>query len=650
MTVSSLLKTLYENRARMAAVLMAAILFVPLVIMAQSPKAGAPKRKIPVPHAPIRPMLPSVDRNQPDKVFLEYADRLYYEEIPGLPKEECPQVLVGNVKLRKAGMWMYCDSAYFFERTSSFDAFGNVRMQQGDTLFVYADELNYDGPQQLAVLFADPGKKVRLINRDVKLETDIFNYDLAAEMGYYNIGGQLTDKQNILTSVEGQYHPNSKQAYFNYDVHLESVQENKKDKVIINTEALTYNTYTHIAEINSPSEIINADGTIYTSLGIYNTNVGTADLFSRSTVRTNKGNTLTGDTLFYDRKKQYGEAFGNMVLVDSARQSEILGNYGYYDEVRDSAFVTGHALAKEYSKGDTLYLHGDSITAYMDLSDSTRVTNVYHRVRVYRSDIQAICDSLSLTERDSIMYMYRHPIVWSDERQIFGNIINVHLADSTVDWARLPQTGFVAEHIAEDCYNQISGNDMTAWFADSVLTRLYVEGNVMLNMFPMEKDSTYNKFAYVESSYMDAYFNKNQVEHVTFWPETTLKITPLYLARRNSYYLPKFKWFEFLRPRTPGDVFVIPQEMIDLFNSAEPIKQPDLKKSHAAVSPNANAPLPRDKSAIPSGQLPALPEPIKLNLDAPGGAVTGKSIPSVPEAEEPVAKEPEVENLGLPLE
>lgn len=650
MTVSSLLKTLYENRARMAAVLMAAILFVPLVIMAQSPKAGAPKRKIPVPHAPIRPMLPSVDRNQPDKVFLEYADRLYYEEIPGLPKEECPQVLVGNVKLRKTGMWMYCDSAYFFERTSSFDAFGNVRMQQGDTLFVYADELNYDGPQQLAVLFADPGKKVRLINRDVKLETDIFNYDLAAEMGYYNIGGQLTDKQNILTSVEGQYHPNSKQAYFNYDVHLESVQENKKDKVIINTEALTYNTYTHIAEINSPSEIINADGTIYTSLGIYNTNVGTADLFSRSTVRTNKGNTLTGDTLFYDRKKQYGEAFGNMVLVDSARQSEILGNYGFYDEVRDSAFVTGHALAKEYSKGDTLYLHGDSITAYMDLSDSTRVTNVYHRVRVYRSDIQAICDSLSLTERDSIMYMYRHPIVWSDERQIFGNIINVHLADSTVDWARLPQTGFVAEHIAEDCYNQISGNDMTAWFADSVLTRLYVEGNVMLNMFPMEKDSTYNKFAYVESSYMDAYFNKNQVEHVTFWPETTSKITPLYLARRNSYYLPKFKWFEFLRPRTPGDVFVIPQEMIDLFNSAEPIKQPDLKKSHAAVSPNANAPLPRDKSAIPSGQLPALPEPIKLNLDAPGGAVTGKSIPSVPEAEEPVAKEPEVENLGLPLE
>ncbi len=587
---NNLLKKFYHRRSTLIAMLAALVISLPAVIYSQQPKssgAQAPKSKIPVPHAPLRPVLPSVDRTQPNKVFLEYSDILSYDEITGVPSEDLPQILKGNVKLRKGGMWMYCDSAYFFEKTNSFDAFGNVKMTQGDTLFVYADELNYDGPQQLAILFADPGKKVRLINRDVTLETDIFNYDLAVDMGYYNIGGKLTDKQNVLTSVEGQYHPRTKQSYFNYDVHLESQQQ--KDKIIINTEALTYNTATHIAELTSPSEIINSDGTIYTSNGLYNTDSGTADLFSRSTVRTNKGNTLTGDTLFYDRTKQYGEAFGNMVLTDSARQSELYGNYGFYDEVRDSAFVTGHALAKEYSKGDTLYLHGDSITAYLDLTDSTKVTNVFHKVKVFRSDVQAICDSLSLTERDSIMYMYRHPVVWSGKRQIFGNIINVHMADSTVDWARLPQTGLVAEHIAEDCYNQISGNDLTAWFADSVITRLYVEGNVMLNMFPMERDSSYNKFAYVESSYMDAYFDKNQIKKVIFWPETTTKITPLYLARRGSYFLPKFKWYEDLRPRTPGDVFVIQEEMIDLFKNAEPLVLDDKKKSKEANRPHPDA-------------------------------------------------------------
>ena len=241
-----------------------------------------------------------------------------------------------------------------------------------------------------------------------------------------------------------------------------------------------------MAELVSPSEIINADGKIYSSNGVYNTSSGVADLYHRSLVVTNKGNTLTGDTLFYDRNRQYGEAFGNMVLTDSARQSSLQGDYGYYDEVRDSVFVTGRALAKEYSKGDTLYLHGDTINAYLDLVDSTHVTNVFHKVRFYRYDLQGLCDSLSMTERDSILYMYRSPIVWSGERQIYGNIINVHMNDSTVDWARLPQSGVMAEHIAEDCYNQLSGTDMTAWFNDSTVRRLYVEGNVQLIMFPME--------------------------------------------------------------------------------------------------------------------------------------------------------------------
>lgn len=627
MPSKKLTETVYHRRATLLAMFAALVITIPVILFGQQPQkrtTTGPRHKIPVPHAPIRPVLPSADRSQPNKVFLEYSDVLTYDEIPGVPKEDLPQILKGNVKLRKGGMWMYCDSAYFFEKTSSFDAFGNVKMTQGDTLFVYADELNYDGPQQLAILFADPGKKVRLINRDVTLETDIFNYDLASDIGYYNIGGKLTDKQNVLTSVEGQYHPRTKQSYFNYDVHLESQQ--KKDKVLINTEALTYNTATHIAELTSPSEIINADGTIYTSYGIYNTNTGTADLFSRSTVRTNKGNMLTGDTLFYDRTKQYGEAFGNMVLTDSARQSELYGNYGFYDEVRDSAFVTGHALAKEYSKGDTLYLHGDSITAYLDLSDSTKVTNVFHNVRVFRSDVQAICDSLSMTERDSIMYMYRHPIVWRDKRQIFGNIINVHLADSTVDWARLPQTGIVAEHIAEDCYNQISGNDMTAWFADSVITRLYVEGNVMLNMFPMERDSTYNKFAYVESSFMDAYFDNNEIKKVNFWPETTSKITPLYLAKRGSYFLPKFKWFEDLRPRTPGDVFVIPQEMIDLFKNADPIATSQKKKSKESNRPNPEAPAASPEMILKPGDklLPSADKTELLEIGDKASAVPVK--------------------------
>lgn len=559
---------------------------------------------------PIRPTIPGANRYEPGKVFLEHADRLTYRERPGMDSEDKYQVLVGNVKLRRNDMFMYCDSANFYENTNSLDAFGNVRMQQGDTLFVYADELNYNGRTELAILYADAGKKVRLINRDVKLETDIFNYDMERSIGYYNIGGVLTDKANRLTSIEGEYYPRTKYAYFYGNVVLESRQN--KNPLTMRTDSLIYNTATHIAELVSPTTIVNADGVIESSSGQYNTNSGLADLFSRSMVRTRRGNTLTGDTLFYDRVRQYGEARGNMILTDSARQSSLHGDYGYYDEVRDSAFVTGRAMAKEYSKGDTLFLHGDTITAYLDLADSTHVTNVFHRVRFFRSDLQGVCDSMSLTERDSIMYMYRSPVVWSGNRQVSGNVIVVHAADSTVDWARLPQTGMVVEHIDEDCYNQISGTDLTAWFNDSTIRRLYVEGNVQLIMFPMENDSTYNKFAFVESSFMDAYFNGNQVESIHFWPETTSKITPLYLARRGSYFLPKFRWYEDIRPFDKYDIFNVPDAMDEMIRQADPISPVVLKKAGVKENARPNPAAPKDdpkETPKALGDKPRMPRP-----------------------------------------
>lgn len=588
------------------------LLTLPVIV---SSIAAERKIKPRAPHVRIAPTVPAANRYQEGKVFLEHADLLHYEKIPvAEDAEEIPeqyQVLNGNVVMRKGDMFMYCDSAYFYEESNSFDAFGNVRMEQGDTLFVYADELNYDGASELAILYADFGKKVRLINKDVKLETDVFNYDMLNEVGYYTNGGVLTDKQNKLTSVAGEYHPNTKDAYFNYNVHLRSLQN--ADTLHIYTDSLDYNTATHIAKIVSKSEIVNSDGVIYSTSGIYNTDTGVGDLYKRSLVVTKRGSTLTGDTLFYDRTKGFGEAFGGVIVTDSVRQVSLHGEYGFYDEIVDSAFVTIRALAKEYSRGDTLYLHGDTINAYTE-PDSTKVTNAFHRVRFYRSDMQGICDSLSMTDRDSIMYMYRHPVVWSDERQIFGNVIYLHLNDSTIDWARLPQFGFTAEHIAEDCYNQLSGTDLTAWFNDSTLRRLYVEGNVQLIMFPMENDSTYNKYVQTESSYMDSYYDHNTVDSIHFWPETTTKVVPLYLARKNSYFLPKFAWYEDLRPWSPEDVFNVPQAMIDLINSADPVsstvaerktKESERRRPNAAAPPE---PVPKTEKLPDKPDEPEAPD------------------------------------------
>ena len=581
----------------------------------------------------VKPTIPQADRKNRGKVFLEEADSLLRHEGDDF------FTLIGTrnkVKFRHDDMFLTCDSAHFYDTQNSFNAYGNVHMWRGDTLNINADSLNYNGTDEHAVLYAYEGNKVKLVNKDVKLETDIFEYDLKQELGFYTTGGVMTDRQNRLESIEGDYSPATKQANFYGNVFLE---HNSNGSIsTVSTEALHYSTYTkianidtdaiiesdgttiktynadyntntgyaqlkspstiankdgtiftdladystatHMATLKSPSRIVNNDGTIYTDKGEYNTSSKIATLYNRSKIETNDNKTLVGDTLFYDRTNGYGEAYGNMIIIDNERKTELHGDYGYYNEVIDSAFVTGHALAKEYSNGDTLYMHGDTIKGYRVINeitlkkdtitttalDTTHILAAYPHVRIYRSDIQGVCDSLTFRQQDSLMLMHKHPFIWSGQRQIFGNIIEVHFNDSTADWSRLPDFGFAIEHVEGEFYNQLSGKEMFATFENENLKSLKISGNVLAIYLPLENDSTYNKIVNIESSFLEAQFNEQNLERCKIWSQSNGTVTPLYLAKKSLFYLPKFKWHESIRPKYPMDVFNISPEMEEMLH------------------------------------------------------------------------------------
>ena len=244
-------------RAPVAAIVAVALVSLP-AMLAQTPKNGSAKApaakeksaardRKPV----IRPTIPQADRHEPGKVFVEYA------EVLDKPLGTDVQILVGNVQFRKSDMFMYCDSARFYEESSSLEAYSNVRMEQGDTLFVYGDELYYDGTTEVAELRAYPGRDVRLINRDVTLTTPVFFYDMPQDMGYYMVGGKLDDKTNTLTSEQGFYYPSTKDAFFYLNVELTGPDKN--DTLKMYTDSLTYNTNTAIAQLMCETLITSKD-------------------------------------------------------------------------------------------------------------------------------------------------------------------------------------------------------------------------------------------------------------------------------------------------------------------------------------------------------------------------------------------------------
>ncbi len=520
---------------------------------ARAAKAGATAKHV----SRITPQIPKADRNQRNKVFLENADELVADENRSVDY----QVLRGNVRFRRGDMYMFCDSAYFYDKTSSLDAFGHVHMTQADTLQVFADVLHYYGDQQVAQLRYN----VRLENRSTTLVTDSLDYEITSNVGYYFNHGTIVDNKNNteLTSEYGRYEMDTKQAEFTTNVHLIN------DQYEMNTNLLRYNTQTHIASIIDETVIINDSNTIYTSNGWYNTSRDDATLYDRAQINARDGKTLVGDTVYYNRSRNYGEARGNVIVTDDANKVILDGDYGYHDEASHYSYVTRNARAREFSQGDTIYLHADTLCTIMN-DDSVRILKAFHGVKFYRSDLQGICDSLQLSEADSILNLYRHAVLWNGERQISGAEINVHLNDSTADWATLPNMGMMIEHVGEDYYDQLSGKKMKAQFEKKELRQLDVDGNVMVILYPQESDSTYNKQVYAESSYLKLNLKaKQEIERVAMWPEVSGKVTPLYLMRKADLYLPQFVWYDNLRPKTPADIMVRSDEMLQLMSSPD---------------------------------------------------------------------------------
>ena len=512
----------------------------------------------------ITPQIPKANRNQSNKVFLENADLLKANE--NISRDY--QVLKGNVRFRRGDMYMFCDSAYFYPETSSLDAFGNVRMTQGDTLWVYSDVLHYYGDQGVAEL----RNNVRLENRSTTLLTDALDYEINSNVGYYFDGGTIVDNRNNteLSSQYGRYELDTKQAEFSRDVHLIN------DRYEMFTDLLDYNTQSHIAHITSETLIVSDSNTINTTNGWYNTSADDATLYARSLITAKDGKTLLGDTVYYNRKRNFGEARGNVIITDPSNKVILDGDYGYHDDNAHYSYVTRRARAREFSQKDTIYLHADTLCTLINhvvndsVNDSVRVLRAFNQVRFFRNDVQGICDSLQLSEADTIINMYRHAVVWNLDRQIFGDEINVHLNDSAADWATLPTGGFMAEHLGEIYYDQLSGKKMKAWFENKELRRLDVDGNVQVIMFPQEKDSTYNKMVNAESSYMRLNLKpKQEVDSITMWPEVSGKVTPLYLAKKSDMYLPQFKWYDELRPKTPDDIYDVSEELKQLMQSIE---------------------------------------------------------------------------------
>ena len=480
------------------------------------------------------------------KVYLEHANTLSFDQA----QNPDAQVLVGEVCFRHDSSYMYCDSAYFFEKSNSLEAFSHVRMEQGDTLFVYGDYLHYNGDTQIAHL----RDNVRMENGQVTLFTDSLNYERISNIGYYFEGGMIVDSLNQLSSFYGQYSPATKLAIFNDSVRLENPD------FTLYSDTLHYQTDTKLATILGPSVIVSDSGTVRTSLGWYDTEQNKALLLDRSTIES--GNRiLSGDSIAYDRNSGFGEVFGNMCLQDTLQQVMLEGQYGFYNEKTEYAFATESARFLEYSQGDTLYLHAD--TLQMETVDpDTREVKAFHGVRFFRTDLQGVCDSMLFNTRDSVLYLFTEPVVWNEQYQLYGDTILIYLNDSTIDFAHVRQFAFAIQQVDSVSFNQLKGTDLKAYFDGKSVRQIDVSGNAESIFYPLENDGSMVGMNQTQSGYLSIWVKENKLERLKIWPNPEGTMTPIPDLRPEQKLLKDFYWFDYLRPQDKDDIYQVKKRKV----------------------------------------------------------------------------------------
>ena len=477
------------------------------------------------------------------KVFLLHSDVLKKNK-----KNPDAQILVGDVAFRHDSIYMYCDSACFYEKTNSLEAFDNVKMVQGDTLFLYGDYLFYDGNAQIAQV----RNNVRMENRTITLETDSLNYDRVANLGYFFDGGTLMDEENVLTSDWGEYSPATKWSVFNYEVKLVNPQ------FTLTSDTLRYNTMSKVASIVGPSNIDSKENHIYSELGFYDTQYGQAELLNRS-ILVNEGKQLTGDSLFYDRNKRFGEAFYNVEFTDTVNKSLLKGDYCRYEELPEYAFATDKAVAVDYSQGDSLFLHADTLQLYtyhLKTDSMFREMRAFHKVRIYRTDVQGVCDSLVFSSKDTCLTMYHDPILWNNQQQLLGEKIMVYMNDSTIDWAHIHNQALSVEKLDSVNFNQVAGKDMKAYFKNGEMHQVDVLGSVRVVYYWMEKDSTLMGMNVSETSELSIFLENRKMKKMLMKPKTNGVFYPMDQLPADKMKLDNFAWFDYVRPLSKKDIFI----------------------------------------------------------------------------------------------
>jgi lipopolysaccharide export system protein LptA len=482
------------------------------------------------------------------------------------------ETIAGDVIIKEGLTTFYCDSATINRKTNILEAFGNIHINDNDSIHTYSQYLRYVGADRIAYL----KKNVKLTDKKGTLYTDDLEYNLRTGIATYKNGGRIVNEKTVLTSKDGVYYSDTKDVYFKNNVHLKDPDRD------IYTDSLLYNVKTNIATFIAKTQIIGKDGSVInTKSGTYNLTTGEA-LFTGRPSFSDSTRSFIADKFAYDKTSDVAQLEGNAKFVDSINNITILGGQIFADGKVKSFLATRKPVMIIYRDGDSTYMAADTLFSGLRKYDSlerkmvtqtdtlktTMVVNTktadtsiryflgFHHVRIYNDSLQAVSDSLHYSTIDSTFKLFGDPVVWNDNSQVTGDTLYVFTQNQKPKRLYVFNNGLIINKTKEGMYNQIGGRTLNGYFVDGSIDYVRVKGSPAESVFyPQDDDSAYIGMNRSSGDVIDIYFVKKEVNKVKFVNNVDGVLYPIKEIPADKKELRGFKWLDSRRPKSWLELF-----------------------------------------------------------------------------------------------
>lgn len=475
-----------------------------------------------------------------------------YEAGMGSRDRQNPDVwiLYQRVRAQHEGMVLYADSALLNTVQNDFTAYRRIKIILTDTTSITGSELYYDGNARVVHMWGDT-----VVFKDGKtiLKTDNLTYDRNTSTATYTCWGHAVNGTSTLDSRQGYYHSDTKEFFIYDDVVL------RDDSTYLITDTLLYNTNSHLARFVSPTHIYSDSTEVYSEHGSYNTSSKRAVSTRASEVR-NGATTLTGDSLIFVNSSSRGWAYGDVRIADTVNHITCTGMFGFTDQEERTSLITSGALVVFVDKGDTLWLHADTVWMRNSKDNDLEAFRAWNHAKLYRRDAQGMCDSASYTAADSLMRLYGCPVLWQDSYQCTADTIIIAHNGDKMRRADLRSSAMAVEQVDPQKYNQVKGANGVVYFAKGEPDYADILGSAQM-VYYITEDDGYGRQLLVgvnvgRGADMRIYFERRQPKRVVTYGEPDMMTYPLEQLPADKTRLPGFEWYDSHRPKEPSDVFV----------------------------------------------------------------------------------------------